>query len=165
MEKAAMKSVSMMLVVFVATAATWGARAQGLDEHEGHIAVNVSDLAWSPATGLPPGAEIAVIEGNPGEEGPFTLRVRTPDGYTVAPHWHPGVEHVTVLAGQFNIGMGETMDREMADTLMAGGFAVMQPEVPHYAWTTGETILQLHGVGPWDITYVNPDDDPRQAAP
>ncbi len=165
MENIAMKSATMTLIVLLASVVTWEARAQAMEGDEGHIAVNVSDLTWSPATGLPAGAEVAVIEGNPAEEGPFTLRVKTPDGYTIAPHWHPAVEHVTVLAGQFHFGMGETVDREMAEVLTAGGFAAMQPKMPHFAWTTGETILQLHGIGPWGITYVNPEDDPRTPAP
>lgn len=165
MKKVATPSVTLLFSLLVAVTTFGDARAQDMDEHEGFIALNAADLTWSPAMGLPPGAELAVIEGDPAKEGPFTLRARMPDGYEIAPHWHPAVEHVTVLSGQFNVGMGETVDRENADVLTAGGFAVMQPKMAHFAWVTGETVLQLHGIGPWGITYVNPEDDPRGATP
>lgn len=129
-----------------------------------HVLLNASDLAWSPAKGLPAGAEIAVLEGDPSKEGPFTLRARMPEGYKIAPHRHPGVEHVTVISGTFHLAAGETMDMGAGKVLTAGGFAAMPPKMPHSAWVDGETVIQLHGMGPWGITYVNPADDPRNEA-
>ena len=84
-----------------------------------------------------------------------------PTGYTIQPHSHPGVEHLTVISGTFNLGMGEKFDKSGGRALGAGGFAFMPPGMKHFAWTTGETVIQLHGVGPWRINYVNAADDPR----
>ena len=121
------------------------------------------DLKWidGPAS-LPAGSKVALMEGDPGKEGPFTLRLQLPDGFTIQPHWHPAVEHVTVISGTFNIGMGEKFDKSGGRAVSAGAFAFMPPGMRHFAWTTGETVIQLHGSGPWQINYVNPADDPRK---
>ena len=133
--------------------------------HAAHVFLNASDLEWAPApASLPPGAEAAVLEGNPAEEGPFTLRIKLPANYRIAPHWHPGVEHVTVISGSFHINAGEAADYSTGKALQVGGFMAMPPKSPHYAWTTEEALIQLHGIGPWGITYVNESDDPRKAA-
>jgi quercetin dioxygenase-like cupin family protein len=95
-------------------------------------------------------------------EGPFTLRLQLPDGFSIPPHWHPAVEHVTVISGTFNLSMGEKFDKSGGRALSAGAFAFMPPGMRHFAWTTGETVIQLHGTGPWKINYVNPADDPRK---
>ena len=94
-------------------------------------------------------------------ERPSLLSV-FPDGYRIAPHWHPAVERVSVIAGTFQFGMGETFDQSRAKALPAGSFVFMPPKMAHFAWVEGETILQLTGEGPWGITYLNPSDDPRQ---
>ena len=73
-----------------------------------------------------------------------------------------GGEHVTVISGTFNLGMGEKVDKSGGRALSAGAFAFMPPGMRHFAWTTGETVIQLHGTGPWKINYVNPADDPRK---
>lgn len=111
---------------------------------------------------LPVGAEFAVLEGDPAQTGPFTMRLRLPEGYEIPPHTHPAIEHVTVLSGTLNVAMGEKIDKSRGQPLSSGGFMVMQPGMPHYVWATGETVIQLHGIGPWGIDYVNPSDDPRQ---
>ena len=111
---------------------------------------------------LEKGARSAVLEGNPAQEGLFTMRLSLPDGFQIKPHWHPAVEHITVLSGTFNVGMGETFDQSKGMAMPAGTFAHLAPEMRHYAWATGDTVLQLHGVGPWQINYVNPADDPRK---
>ena len=121
-----------------------------------------SDLKWVDGPpSLPPGAKVAAMEGNPAEPGPFTMRLMLPDKYRIAPHWHPGVEHVTVISGTFHLGMGERFDASAGRALTAGSFSYMPARMPHYAWSTGETVVQLHGQGPWGITYVNAGDDPR----
>jgi hypothetical protein len=81
-----------------------------------------------------------------------------PANYRIPPHWHPGIEHVTVISGTFNLGMGETVDEDGGHALTAGGFMAMPPETPHYAWVEEETVIQLHGIGPWGITYINEED-------
>ena len=121
-------------------------------------------LHWGPGPpSLPAGAEVAMLEGNPFKPGPFTFRARMPDGYRIPAHWHPGVEHVTVMSGMFHLGMGEKFDENAGQAYAPGSFAWMAPHMKHYAWVTGETVIQLHGMGPWGITYVNPADDPRRA--
>lgn len=107
---------------------------------------------------------MVVIEGDPKVEGAFTMRIKVPDGWKVPPHHHPADEHVTVIEGTFNMGMGETFDAKATHALPPGGFAVMPRGHRHFAWAKGETIVQVHGIGPWGIVYVNPADDPRQAA-
>jgi len=113
---------------------------------------------------LPKGARFAVLEGNPAKEGLFTMRLWLPDGFTIRPHFHSQVEHVTVVSGSFNIGMGEKFDKAATREMPAGTFGFWPAGMKHFAWAKGETVLQLHGTGPWTITYVNPDDDPRKAA-
>jgi hypothetical protein len=111
---------------------------------------------------LPAGAKFALLEGNPSQEGLFTMRLWLPDGFKIPPHWHPAVEHITVISGEFHLGMGETFDLSKGNALPAGAFGFMAAQMRHYAWTRGDTVLQLHGVGPWQINYVNPADDPRK---
>lgn len=123
-----------------------------------------ADLTWvdGPAS-LPKGVKSAVIEGDPTKAGPFTMRVKLPANYTIPPHWHPAIEHVTVLFGSFYMGLGETFDESKAGKLPVGGFAVMAIGTRHFAFTKDEeAIIQLHGLGPWGINYVNPNDDPRK---
>jgi len=130
------------------------------------IVVPPGQVTWGPAPPvLPPGAKLAVLEGNPSETGPFTMRLLMPDRYRIAPHYHPMIEHVTVLKGTFKVGMGEKFDASAMTPLPTGTFAALEPGTRHFAEAQGETLLQLHGVGPWDLTYVNPADDPRQRTP
>ena len=131
-----------------------------------HVAITPDAIEWKEAPkSLPPGAMIAVLDGDPAKSGLFTMRLKVPDGYRIAPHWHPAHEHVTVISGIFNIGMGSQFDESKGKALPAGGFAHMAPRMHHFAWSTGETIVQVHGVGPWAINYVNPEDDPRKKNP
>ena len=129
----------------------------------GHHMVGAPDkLKWAAVPSLPQGAQIAVIEGPMNEAVPFTIRLKFPANYRIPPHWHPAVERVTVLSGTFNMGMGDKFDSGKTEALHAGGIAIMPAQSRHFAWTAGETVVQLHGTGPWGITYVNPADDPRK---
>jgi len=125
-----------------------------------------AEVQWKdgPAS-LPAGAKFAVLEGDPAKEGLFTMRLWLPDGFKISPHWHSKVEHVTVISGTFNIGMGEKFAQAATRAMPAGTFGFWPPEMRHFAWAKGETVLQLHGTGPWTITYVNPSDDPRKPKP
>lgn len=139
------------------------AAAAGLASQQPHVMALPDAIAWGPApASLPPGAQAAVLEGDPSKPGAFTLRLKMPDGYAIAPHWHPADEHVTVIAGTFVMGLGERVDRSKGHALTAGAFALMPTGTRHFAWTRGETIIQLHGTGPWGINYVNATDDPRK---
>ena len=126
------------------------------------IVVLPDAVTWGPApAALPPGATAAVLEGNPGKPGAFTMRLRMPNGYKIPPHFHPVMEHVTVLSGAFKVGMGDRFDEGQMKMLPAGSFGALPPKMHHYAMANGETVLQLHGIGPWRITYVDKADDPR----
>ncbi len=129
---------------------------------EGHTFVTGSDLQWGDVPALPPGAKIAVIEGPLTEAVPFTFRIKLPADFKIPAHSHPSIEHVTVISGTFNIGMGDKLDPSKTQAIPAGGVAIMQPKMNHFAWTKEETILQVHGVGPWAVNYVDPADDPRK---
>jgi ChrR-like protein with cupin domain len=134
----------------------------GWAQHSAHILVAPSDLKWADLPSLPAGAKIAVIEGPPTEKVPFTFRLRFPANYRIPAHSHPAIEHVTVISGTFHVGMGDKLDVAKTKALSAGSIAIMQPKTNHFGWTKGETIVQVHGVGPWGVTYVNPADDPRK---
>jgi hypothetical protein len=110
---------------------------------------------------LPPGAKIAVLEGNPSKEGPFVFRVKAPDGYRIPPHTHPKTERITVISGTFNIGMGAEFDAAKAKPMPVGTYGYWGAGMKHFVWIKGETVVQFHGMGPWKIEYVNPADDPR----
>src|SRR5262245_60619763 len=126
------------------------------------LMVMPEELQWTDMPTLPPGAKVAVIEGPLNEPVPFTFRLRLPAHYQIPAHWHPWVEHVTVLSGTLNMGTGDKLDRSKTRALSAGGSAVMPAQTPYFSWTREKTIVQIHGVGPLVITYVNPADDPRQ---
>jgi len=112
---------------------------------------------------IPAGAKMAVLEGDPTKEGPFVVRFQFPDGYHIPPHTHPKTERVTVISGNLYLATGETLDRTSAKKLPSGSFGYWPAGMKHTAWSEGETIIQLHGIGPWQINYVNPADDPRNA--
>lgn len=129
-----------------------------------HILVTATDIRWMDAPpALPAGAKVAVLEGDPSKPGPFTMRIMVPVNYRIAPHEHPADEHVTVMSGDFAMGLGETFDESALNTLTTGGFAMMKIGTRHFAWSQSGAVIQLHGVGPWGLTYVNPADDPRNA--
>lgn len=111
---------------------------------------------------LPPGAKVAVLLGNPAAVGPFVIRLRFPDGYKVMPHWHPTVENVTVLSGEFLVAMGDKWDDSKLQSLAPGSFVSVPPHHNHYAQAKGATEVQVHGMGPFKLNYVNPEDDPSK---
>jgi quercetin dioxygenase-like cupin family protein len=122
-----------------------------------------TEVAWGPGPGfLPPGAKLAVLEGDPGKPVEFTIRLDLPDGYKIPAHSHPTTENVTVISGEFHAGMGDKLDPAKGLTLPAGSFASLPAQMNHYAWSKGRTIVQVHGQGPFAIKYVNPADDPRK---
>jgi quercetin dioxygenase-like cupin family protein len=128
----------------------------------GHLMVTPSDLKWGPVASLPAGAQIAIIQGPMNEAKPFTIRLKLPANFRLPAHSHPAIEHVTVISGTFNMGTGDKLDNTKTTALLPGSVAIMQIGTNHFAWTSEETIVQLHGVGPWDVKYVNPADDPRK---
>jgi quercetin dioxygenase-like cupin family protein len=105
-----------------------------------------------------------VISGDPSKPGLYVVRLRMPAGYKIAPHWHPTDEHVTVVSGNFALGMGEKFDKTALKTLPAGGYALLPAEMRHYAMATTAATVQVHGQGPFALTYVNAADDPSKRA-
>jgi quercetin dioxygenase-like cupin family protein len=133
-----------------------------LAQEPGHTTVSPDTLKWAEPPVLP-GAKLAVVQGDPSKEGPFVYRLKMPAGYKVPPHFHKASENVTVLTGVFYIGLGEKFDQGSGQELPVGGFVSVPPKHPHYAWAgPQETVVQVHGVGPTDLTFVNPTDDPRK---
>lgn len=132
--------------------------------HQDHILVTPEQVEWSESDvqSLPPGVKIAQIQGKLSEPGRFTARLRFPANYELPAHHHPAVEHVTVISGTFNMGAGDKLDKTQTTALPPGSVLIMQPGMRHYAWTEKETVVQLTGEGPWQIVYVNPEDDPRK---
>lgn len=126
-----------------------------------HIMFNADELEWSDIASMPEPAEISVIEGKLDETEPFTFRLWMPDGFIVAPHIHPEYERVTVIKGTFHFAHGSEFDRTQTKALQEGAIAIMPPGHAMFGYTEGETIIQLHGTGPWAIEYINPEDDPR----
>lgn len=139
-----------------------GAGRSSHGDRPAHVMVTPGDLKWIDGPpSLPPGARMAAIEGDPSKPGAFTMRVQLPANYRIPAHWHPADEHVTVLSGTFHMGLGDRLDTARGKALPVGGFAVMPAKSNHFAWTTEPTVIQLHGIGPWQINYLNSADDPR----
>ena len=134
-----------------------------LAETMNNTLVAPADIRWGPGPAiLPPGAQEARLYGDPAKEGLFAMRFKLPKGYSVPPHTLSKAGLFTVIAGTFRIGMGETVDPSKATALPAGSFVALAPRTPHFVSVDEETIVQLNNVGPWEITYIDPKEDPRQ---
>jgi anti-sigma factor ChrR (cupin superfamily) len=150
-----MKSVTLGVLLVVVGAC--GAYADDMK-----MPVNASQLEWAPAPNfVQEGAQIAVLSGDPSKDGLYVVRLKMPSGFKVPAHNHPTTEMVTVISGDFHLGMGDKLDEEKGMLLTAGGYAEAPAKMNHYAWTSSPTVVQIHGQGPFAITYVNPADDPR----
>jgi hypothetical protein len=137
--------------------------AQGIGR--AHSFITPTDIKWGDVPpSLPKGAKIAVLQGDPGKAGPFVIRILAPaGGYQIAPHWHTQDEQLTVISGMLYIGLGDKFSKRAARALPRGGFHFLAGKEHHYAFTTGRTIVQISGNGPFDINYINPADDPQKA--
>jgi mannose-6-phosphate isomerase-like protein (cupin superfamily) len=145
-----------MLLTFAAATAT----AQGARAHAG----TEPQLNWGPApANFPPGAQLAVLQGDPAGTGLFTVRLKKPNVYKVPPHTHPTAEHVTVISGDFAVGMGKTFETKGMLTLSPGGFVTAPANEAHYALARGVTVVQIHAIAPFSVTYVNAADAPQSA--
>jgi len=149
----------------VAVLLVWGTVAgqEGDKAKREHTILTADDVKWVDAPpSIPPGAKAAILDGDPKKEGVFTMRLKLPAGYKLPPHWHPGDERVTVISGCFELGLGEKFDTSKAKKLSVGSYFSLPPKTPHFALVSEETVVQLSTLGPWSLTYVNPDDDPRK---
>src|SRR5688572_16113025 len=114
--------------------------------HNTNNIITPSQIKWLKGPdSLPPGVKVAVLEGNPEQEGPFTIRLKTPANYKIPPHWHPNTEHITILSGGMNIGMGDKFDLKKSTHVPVGGYFYMEPKMHHFAYTKTPTIIQAHG--------------------
>ncbi len=173
-----MKSWPSRLLVIVAVAgvagcATWArwthkaepvaAPAPPPEARAAHVMLAPGEIKWRPFPPGGAGAKLAVLSGDPEKAGPFVIRIRQPARAKVPPHWHPTDEHVTVVKGTMYFAMGEKFRKRGARELPAGSYLLLPAKMPHFAWTArkGESIVQVHGMGPFQIIYVNPADDPR----
>jgi len=156
-------SHSIVIAVSLGAAALLGSISpiQAAEPH--HTAISGEAIKWGPAPpSLPPGAQAAVLLGSPAKEGPFVIRLKFPAGFIVPPHRHSKDELVTVISGQFAISSGEKLDRASLKAMPPASFIHLPAGMPHYAFAEVESVVQINGVGPFDITYVDPKDDPRQ---
>jgi quercetin dioxygenase-like cupin family protein len=129
-----------------------------------HAMVNAGDVTWKDGPpSLPKGSQMAVLYGDPSKDGIFVMRLKFPANYKIAPHTHAVDEVVTVVSGEFNLGMGTQFDAGKTKALKAGGVVAMPPGMQHYVQINQETVVQLSTRGPWSIAYVNPADDPRKS--
>ena len=164
-----MRRISITLVLVFAVAAMGQQAAKKSTDAkaakpEARHAYTPQQVQWGPAPPfVPPGAQLAVLEGDPtASSGDFTVRVKAPDGYVVPPHWHPKRENVTVVSGAMALGMGDKFDEKKMSMLPAGSFGYLDPDMHHYVKMKGETVVQIHGMSPLQFNYVNPKDDPSK---
>ena len=154
--------VLVLLIVFVAVSSAGRAQAPAAPAAPAHTGMLPAEIKWGPGPpALPPGAQAAVLAGDPGKEGLFVIRAKLPAGYKVPPHWHPVDEYVTVLSGTLQFGMGDKVDAASMRSLTAGSFVTAEKEMRHYVQAKGPTVIQVSAMGPFAITYVNQADDPR----
>src|SRR3989442_15151075 len=154
----ALQSLAIGIVGLAVAAST--ASAQTTDAHK---VVTPQEIKWGPApASIPPGAQAAVLYGDPGKEGMFAFRLKLPKGYHIAPHTHPKPEVVTVLSGTARLGMGTSADHGKAQVLPAGSFFAPEPGSAHYFFADEGPVIPLNTTGPWGINYVNPKAHPRQ---
>lgn len=127
-----------------------------------HTMLAPNEIKWGDAPpGLPAGARVAVVSGDPSQAQPYVLRAQLPANYRIAPHWHPAMENITVLSGTVALGTGEKFDEPAMQNVPTGGFASLPAEMRHFFMSKTAATIQVHGIGPFAITYVNPADDPR----
>ena len=128
------------------------------------VFINADEIKWGDAPpDLPKGGQVAVLHGDPSKKGPFTIRFKMPDGYKIPPHWHTQDEQLTAVSGTLMLHMGDTMDAPAHD-LAAGAYHFLPGKMHHAAEAKGETVVQIHGMGPFDIHYLNPADNPKRSA-
>lgn len=158
-----MKKTAAMAAAFVLTLTTTAVLAQTGAPAAAHQMARAQTLQWAP--GPLPNSQLAVVSGDPSKPGPFVLRIKAADKLVIPAHWHPTDEHVTVLSGIFALGMGDKYDAKKLDDLKAGDYVMLPKEMRHYALSKGESVVQVHGMGPFVINWVNPADVPPPPPP
>jgi hypothetical protein len=151
-------AVVLSAIIGMSALHSWASGLAGME-----VIKSPNEVTWGTAPPeLQPGAQLAVISGNPSKAGTiYSLRLKMPDGYKFAPHWHPKDVNVTVISGAMGIGMGDKFDEKRGQLVKTGGFVLEPKQMHHYAWAHGPTVIEVYGEGPFVMNYVNPSDDPR----
>ena len=154
-----------IMSVVTAAAIVGGMMVRTQAQSMGGVVQSAKDAQWGAAPPmLPAGAQIALVSGDPGKSGPYTVRLKFPAHYAIPAHSHPTDENVAVVSGALTLGMGDKLDKQATGnaTLGPGAYALAPSGMNHYAFTGAqETTILLYGIGPVDFKYVNPQDDPR----
>ena len=154
--------MSRLTIIVAAFALALTGSPSGAQSQANHKVFDPASIKWGPGpAALRPGARAALLYGDPTKGGLFVMRLRLPANFRVAPHTHPRPEILTVISGSFRLGNGRTADRAKTRRLGAGSFSALGPNMPHYAFTDEETVIQVSTTGPWAVNYLNPADDPR----
>ena len=90
----------------------------------------------------------------PGQE--FVIRIHHDPGYVVLPHTHPRDENITVLSGAWALGMGSRVDMSKLVRMNQGALGLVRAKMPHFGFSPVETILQVHGIGPFVNLPIDP---------
>lgn len=155
-------TAAVAFAAIVLGAMTPAALGQGTSDKE--VFINSKDIKWGDAPpSIPKGAKLAVLQGDPGKPGPFVIRLMLPPGLKIPPHAHSQDESLTVISGTFYFGTGDKIEMSKAHALNAGGFHALSAGDHHYAFAKAQTVVQVNGMGPFNMTYINPDDDPQKA--
>ena len=119
-------------------------------------------IDWKPFAAFPPSARLAIVVGQPLQEGPYTIRVKVPEGLKLMPHRHPEDRVYTVISGTFYIGLGDEFDAEKLQAYPPGAVIILPGNTSHFHWAkSGEYVTQVTAIGPLGLEYVNSNDDPR----
>ena len=165
MKKMLRKATTITALLFVPFMSAWGEEPTNAAALlKSPITLTPQEMKWEDCSAvLPPGAKCITIQGDRNAPNVlFTYRLKMPDNYKIPPHSHPADEHLTVIAGTLNIGFGDKLDVNATRSMAAGSFIVVPKGTHHFVWTRGETSVQVHAIGPWGLTYVNPEDNPRK---
>jgi len=120
------------------------------------------EIEWKPFPAFPPAARLAVVVGEPTKPGPYTIRVKVPDGVKLMPHRHPEDRVYTVISGVFYIGLGDEFDADKLNAYPPGSVVVLPGDTPHFHWAkSGEYVTQVTAIGPLGLEYLDSQDDPR----
>jgi hypothetical protein len=128
-------------------------------------AILAEDIEWKPFSTFPPEARLAVLVGNPSEQGPYAIRVKVPHGVKLMPHRHPEDRIYTVISGIFYIGLGDEFDAEKLVAYAPRAVIILPGSTSHFHWAkSGEYVTQVTAIGPLGLEYVDSNDDPRNRA-
>lgn len=160
--KSVIVASALTLPIVIAFAQETETKQRATDGAEPKI-FTAAEVKWTQGPpSLPAGAQIVVLDGDPRTEGPFTIRLKMPPGYKIPPHTHPTAERLTVISGTVHLGIGEKFDESAGRKLNVGDFAVVPAGVAHFAWSTSEAVLQIHGEGPFQRKFVDPAHEPAK---